>query len=501
MRKKTEELLLKRSRPLYKKKDLKILINSKSLINSTNKNNFFKDISKFHTQECNNKNNIPQTIISKKEKEFGKEAFENPKLNRYNSTNKIMDSLINNENLENNFNKRYKKINSQRIIRKYSIDNYKMDDLSITDNIENYINKDSKPIYYSKSKNMRNNENNNPFVKRNKNMINSSKENVLQKRKDKDYSSSNVKNILNKNFDSQYQDFDTYEEEKDIINNKKNKNKYNICINNPNFSPKLYFDYKKTSNLLSKNNTIENNKFNLFRKKKVYIGCNYNNGNVNTHYSSYKNISSKNAFAFQNNFSIKNYKKLINNEENNDDIPTKNKIYSFNINIANKNSSNNLDNFYYNPTISNENSYFNDKNFSNKQPNFKTENKNYFYNNEQFNKSSSSNTFNFGYSINNNSHLNYKKEQNNKISYETNLNRDRYASAINIFNNKEKNELNEFQYNNFEKNNLSIINKINENKLKKNFNKPKKNNVNRKIVKRAHNSFNKTNFNNLEKTK
>ena len=497
MRKKTEELLLKRSRPLYKKKDLKILVNSKSLINTTNTNNIFKDISKFHTQECNNKNNIPQEIISIKEKEFGKGT-----LNRYNSSNKIMDSLINNENFDNNLSKRYKKINSQRIIKKYSMDNYKIEDMSITDNIEYYINKDSKPMNNSKSKNIKNSENNNPFfLKGNKNMINGFKKNVLQKNKDKKYPSSNHKNLLNNNFDAQYQDFDIYEEEKHIINNKKNKNKYNICINNPNFSPKLFFDYKKTSNLLSDNNTIENNKYNLFRKKKVYMGSNYYNNNVNNHYTSCKNITSKNAFDFQNNFSIKYNKKLINNEENNDDIPTKSKIYSFNINIPSKNSSNNLENLYYNPTISNENSYFNDNNFSNNQHNFKIENKNYFYTNEQHNKSSISNTFNCSYNTNNNSHMNSKKEKKNKISYEINLKGEKYASAINIFNNKGENELNEFKYNNFEKNNSNLINNINENKLQKIVNKPKNNNGNRKKVKRMYNSFNKINFNNLEKPK
>ena len=498
MRKKTEELLLKRSKPLYKKKDLKILINSKSLINSSSKNNLLKNISKFNTQECNNKNNIPQTINSNKEKEFEKGI-----LNRYNSSNKIIDDLINNENLDNSFKKRYKKINSQRNIRKYTMDNYKIDDLSITDKNENYINKDNKPMYYSISKNMKNNENNNPFAfKRNQKMINSFKENILQKNKDKDYSSSNNKNFLNKNFYAQYQDFDIYEEENHIINNEKNKNKYNICINNPNFSPKLYFDYKRTRNLLSNNNTIENNKYNLFRKKKVCMGSNYNNNNVNAHYISNKNISSKNVFYFQNNYSFKNNKKLINNEESNGDIPSKNKINSFNINIANKNSSNILENLYYNPTISNENNYFNDKNFSNQKQNFKTENQNYFYINELFNKSSSSNTFNCGYTINNNGPINPKKEKNNKISCENNLKRDRYASAINIFNNKEKNELNEFKCNNkFDKNNLGIINDINENKLQKIINRTKKNNVNRKIIKRMHNSYNKINFNNLEKPK
>jgi len=497
MRKKTEDLFLKRSRPLYKKKDLKILVNSKTLINTINNNNIYKDMPKFGTKESNNKNNIPQIVNSNKEKKFGKEI-----LNRYESSNNIVDNLINNENLDNSFRKRYKKINSQRIIKKYSMDNYKNEDISIIDNIEYYINKDSKQMNYSKSKNIKISENNNPFaLKKDKNMISSFKENILQKNKDKDYPSSNRKNLLNNNFITQYQNFDTNEKETHIINNGKNKNKYNICINNPNFSPKLFFDYKRTSNLLSKNNTIENNKFNLFRKKKVYIGSNYNNSNINTHHTSYKNITSNNEFDFQNNFSIKNNKKLINNEENNDDIPTKSKIYSFNINIGNKNSSNNLENLCYNQTISNENSYFNDKNASNRQHNFKTENKNYFYTNEQFNKFSSSNTFNCNYNINNNSHIHSKKKIKNKISNETNLKREKYSSAINIFNNKGGKELNEFKYNNFGKNNSSIINNINENELQKIVNKPKNNNGKRKLVKRIYNSFNKNYFNNIEKPK
>jgi hypothetical protein len=49
--------------------------------------------------------------------------------------------------------------------------------------------------------------------------------------------------------------------------------------------------------------------------------------------------------------------------------------------------------------------------------------------------------------------MNSKKEKKNKISYEINLKGEKYASAINIFNNKGENELNEFKYNNFEKNN------------------------------------------------
>ena len=498
MRKKTEELLLKRSRPLYKKKDLKILVNSKPLINASNKSNIFKNISKFHTQECNNKSNIPQAIITNKEKEFEKEA-----VNNYNSSNKIRVNFINNENFDNSFSKRYKKINSQKIVRKYSLDNYGIDDMIITDKIEFNNNKDVEPMNYSKSKNIKISDYDNPYsLKRNKNVLNSFKVNILQKNKEKDYSSSNNKNLLNKNYDAQYQDYGSHEEEKHIINIEKNKNrnKYNICINNPNFSPKFYFDYKKTSNLLSNNYIIENNKFNLFRKKKICLSNNLNNNNINAHFISCKNMSSKNAFDLQNYFSIKNNKKLINNEENNDDIPIKNKIHSFNINIPNKNNSNNFENLYYNPTISNENSYFNDKSISNREHKFKTENKNYFYSNEQYSKSSSSNTFNCSHRVNNNSNINLK-EKYNKISIETNLKRNKYASATDIFNNKEKKEFSEFKKNKFEKNNLNIINNINENKLQKIVKKSKTSQVNRKKIKRIHTSFNKINFNYLEKPK
>ena len=105
------------------------------------------------------------------------------------------------------------------------MDNYKNEDISIIDNIEYYINKDSKQMNYSKSKNIKISENNNPFaLKRDKNMISSFKENILQKNKDKDYPSSNRKNLLNNNFITQYQNFDTNEKETHIINNGKNKN-------------------------------------------------------------------------------------------------------------------------------------------------------------------------------------------------------------------------------------------------------------------------------------
>ena len=78
---------------------------------------------------------------------------------------------------------------------------------------------------------------------------------------------------------------------------------------------------------------------------------------------------------------------------------------------------------------------------------------------------------------------------------------EKYSSAINIFNNKGEKELNEFKYNNNEKNNSSIINNINECKLQKIVNKQKNNNGKRKLVKRMYNSFNKINFNNIEKPK
>ena len=81
MKKKTEEILLKRSKRLFKKKDLKILANKKAIINTTSKNNILKEISKFHTQEYNIKNNFPQKLICPKKKVL--DYLEKEDLNRY----------------------------------------------------------------------------------------------------------------------------------------------------------------------------------------------------------------------------------------------------------------------------------------------------------------------------------------------------------------------------------------------------------------------------------
>ena len=517
MKKKTEEILLKRSRRLFKKKDLKILANKKAFINTTNKNNIFKEISKFHTQECNNKNNFPQKIICSNKKELdylGKED-----LNRYYYSNKINGS-INNENSDINLNKKYKLINSQKSFRKYSMDKYKTRNNigDIMNSIEYYIDKNGNPnsMKYFKSNNMKEKENK-PIAyiiqgNKNKNALIDLKGNVIPKNKDGDYSISKDKILLIKNFDVQHPELRVYGEGKHkVSNNENDKSPNNICLNSPNFSPKLYFDYKRITNLLTNNNTIENNNFNLFRKKKVNAGNN-NNNKINTQLTSPKNMSDKDMFGYKNYFSIQNNKKLINDEENNDDIPFKNNVNSFAINNVNRNNSNTLDNLYYNKTESNN---FNNKLVTNKELNFKTNNKNILNKNDEYNQYSSSNIYHNSYNENNNNNnsnnnnavYNNENKNNRNLKYpneiynETNLRKDRCSSAINIFYKKETNELsNTDKYNNYEKNNINSlkIDNIDENKIQKITYKPKKNHINRKIVKRKHHSFNKVYFNSQE---
>ena len=512
MKKKTEEILLKRSRRLFKKKDLKILANKKALINTTNKNNILKEVSKFHTQECNIKNNFPQKLICSNKKVLN--YLEKEDLNKYYYSTKALGGSINNENSDINLNKKCKLINSQKNFRKYSMDKYKtrnnFSDMMVN-GIEYYIDKNGNPnsMKYFKSNNMNGNENK-PIAyiiqgNKNKNTLIDLKGNVIPKNKDGDYSISKDKILLIKNFDVQHPELRVYGEGKHkAINNENNNSQNNICLNSPNFSPKLYFDYKRITNLLTNNTTIDNNNFNLFRKKKVNVGNNSVN-KINTHLTSPKNISDKNMLGYQNNFSIQNNKNLINDDENNDDIPFKNNIYSFAINNAKGNNSNALDNLYYNKT---ESSKFSDKLNENKELNFRTNNNNILNVNDECNQYSSSNIYDNNCKINNNNIL-YKKEKKNnrnikypkEIYYETNLKKDRCASAINLFNSNEKNELsNRDKYNNYEKNKINSlkIDNIDENKIQKIAYKPKKNHVNRKIVKRKHHSFNKMNFNSQE---
>ena len=511
MKKKTEEILLKRSRRLLKKKDLKILANKKAIINTTNKNNILKEISKFHTQEYDIKNNFPQRIICSNKKAL--DYLEKEDLNRYYYSNKILSGSINNENSDINLNKKCKLINSQKNLRKYSMDKYKARNnfSDIINGIEYYIDKNGNPnsMKFFKSNNMKENENK-PIAyiiqgSKNKNTLIDLKGNIIPKNKDGDYSISKDKILLVKNFDVQHPELRVYGEgNHKVINNENDKNQNNICLNSPNFSPKLYFDYKRITNLLANNNTIENNNFNLFRKKKVNAGNNSAN-KINTHLTSPENISDKNMFGYQKHFSIQYNKNLINGEDNNDDIPFKNNVYSFALNNVNENNSNTLDNLYYNKTESNN---YNDKLIANKELNFRTNNKSILNINDECNQYSFFNIYDNNYKTNNNNIL-YKKEKNNnnntkypkKIYYETNLKRDRCSSAINIFNKNETNELsNTNKYNNYEKNNINSlkIDNIDENKIQKIAYKPKKNHVNRKIVKRKHHSFNKMNFNSQE---
>ena len=519
MKKKTEEILIKRSRRLFKKKDLKILANKKAIINTTNKNNILKEISKFHTQEYNIKNNVPQKIICSNKKVL--DYLEKQDLNKYYYSNKIINGSIYSENSDINLNKKCKLINSQKNFRKYSMDKYKTRSnfSEIMNNIEYYIDKNGNPnsMKYFKSNNMKENENK-PIAyivqgNKNKNTLIDLKGNVIPKNKDGDYSISKDKILLIKNFDVQHPELRVYGEGKHkAINNENDKNQNNICLNSPNFSPKLYFDYKRITNLLTNNNTIENNNFNLFRKKKVNAGNN-SVSKINTHLTSPKNMPDKN-FGYQKHYSIQNNKNLINDEENNDDIPFANNVYSFAINNVKGNNSNSLDNLYYNKTESNN---ISEKFITNKELNFRANNQNILNINDEFNQYSSSNIYNNNYKINNNNNSNsnnniiYKNENNNnnnfkysnEIYYETNLKKDRCSSAINIFNKKEDeaNELDNInKYNNYEKNNINClkIDNIDENKIQKIAYKPKKNHVNRKIVKRKHHSFNKINFNSHE---
>lgn len=121
-------------------------------------------------------------------------------------------------------------------------------------------------------------------------------------------------------------------------------------------------------------------------------------------------MSDKYMFGNQKHFSIQYNKNLINEDENNDDIPIpfKNNVYSFSINNVNRVKSNTIDNLYYNKTESNN---FNDKLIVNEELNFRTNNKNILNINDECYQYSFSNIYDNNYKMNNNNNILYKKRK------------------------------------------------------------------------------------------
>ena len=474
MEKNKDEISLKLNKFLYKKKDFKSISNKKS--NNSPNNNINIEAIKEYNEENMNKYYIPKKIIFKKSvdnidklESIGKE-----KINIYYNSNKIINGSINNEKLFDEYNKqnKYKTINSQKTKRKYSIDNYRNGNNNIyKNNIEYYIDKDGNPqsMKILKTNNLNKDKNINIYspiayiVKGNedKNTLIDLKGNIINQNKNGDYSILNDNILIIKNKDVQHPELKIYRGEKHKT--KKRINYDSNPFNSSSVSPKLYFDYKRITNLLTNNSLGESNNINktnnnLFRKKKISMN------NCNNHLLpplDTKKIYEQKKIHIYKNYSFNNNKKLINSEDNNDDICISNSYKKENINnsssnaVNTKNNSNVIErnyNLYFIPTASNcQYKKFNYYNYSN-EPEYKTteNNNNVFkskYPSDIHNKNNKSNTI----------VTNERKNKNNKyikeISLNTNLKTDKFASAINIFNKNKKNNLNNFNNNN----NVEII--------------------------------------------
>ena len=531
MKKKTEEIFLKINKGLYKKKDLKIIPNKKSTPNLSNKNNTNKERTKYYNLEIHDKYYIPKKI-NYYEKEIDNmenienmdntenmdnienmdnseninniENIENEDLNVNYKTSKILNGSLNNENngsLNNEnssiiYNERFMAINGQKNIDRYSMDKYENgneneDEINLLSNIEYYIDKNGIPksAKYLRSNSINNDDKPMAYIIQgsgDKNTLIDLKGNIIPQNEDGDYSISNEKVLLIKNFDVQHPELRVHGEGKHKFENNCDESQNNISSNNS--SPKLFFDYKRVTNLLANNNSIENNNstennnINLFRKKKINIGV--NNNKISNMYSplTSKQITTKNNLRFQKNSSFNNNKKLINDEDNNDDIQfneskcNKKKKKGNSSSIAlNNNNNTNSDNFekdykiYISPSNKNNISNFNN-NIENK-PTFKTtENKNIFL----ANRYSPNNIYSNSSAMCSNHKFSNKIEYSNKLKK-----RDKCSSAINIFNKNEKNVLSDDN----KKENKNIDSKVIYNNDKK------------KLNMRKNNSFNKFNFN------
>ena len=434
MKKKTEEILLNLSRKFHKKKYLKIEQNKKPSISSSNKYLKTKEDKNENNDENFNNLNIPLKKIYFKEKENDDINIENI-YNKENSS-KITNGAYNNEINKIKNNKESKTINIQKSNRKFLIENLKTrnDKNFNKNNIQNYNNRNHN---YKIMK----------YFQPNNNKINT-KENIIEEPTDIDNSLLDKYSTMNNYDEFQPNLYFNEKENYKMENNIKHNNINNSCLNSYS-SSKLFFDYKRISNLLINKNLGDNkyiNKtnYNSFRKKNSDKKT--SNININNNLYTPLNYEKFEKKFLGKNFSFNNKKKFLNNDDNNNDIKInnykRNKMKNNSSSISLNNNSNVIErnyNLYFSPTVSNNKNYNNDYYFTSSKTSFKTiEKKN---TNLSSQHSSSSNINNIIKLKNSNTlKVNNKRNRNKflqKSYFDSNIKSEKYSSAIDVFKNND----------------------------------------------------------------
>ena len=432
MKKKVKENFLRIKENLSKKKYFHIEQNKNQLMNLPYKFNLYKEEKKIDNKDKNNKYYNEQKRINSNKNKI--EDVDNS-FGFYDS-NIMVNGLVNNEVENIKYNNVYKTINNQKKIKKFIKNNSNNRNDNLT--FKNDKNHNHRIMNYFESNNLNDN----------KNIVIDLKGNIIAHNRDDENGSFFDKNhkLIKNNYEKTFISLKNYENEKQRTpNNFEYNNLDNSITNISSLSPKLYFDYKRISNLLV-NNSIENystinrRNNNLFRKKKIKITDN----NTNNLYTTLGYRQKKEQKTLFKNASFNNNKKLINNEGNSDDIPinikkseTKDNLSSIVLSNWNNNNSNVIErnyNLFFSPSSSN--------NPINKYNSFNPSSKPFFGTTENTNFFSSSQ-----YSINSKKKyktLNTKNRKNrnfnvfNNFDFNTNSNNDKYYSAINVLNKKEK---------------------------------------------------------------
>ena len=421
----------------HKKKYYKIHQGKSQLIDRPYHNNPNIEEHKVNNIEKYNKNYIEQkriySIENNKDKKENTFNFYNP--------DKFVNGLVN-DDIENiNYSKIYKTIYNQKKSRKFFREKYynRNDNLAF----KNSNNQNERIMDYDFESDNVNNDND---------IMVDLKSNIYDQNQNEENSSffgESNKLSSNNYIPEDFFKLKKYEKDKAEIQNNIICNNLNDNISNISpLSPKLFFDYKRISNLLINSDSIEadtKNKANnnLFRKRKIKIGVNNTNDNLYTPLS-YKQKPGQKVLCKKASFN--DNKKLINNDDNTDDIPISHiKKYEITNNfssipLSNYNNSSNIIernyDLFFSPKDSsnqiNKYSYYNPSN----KPSFKTtENKNFFLESKYSNNCKK---------MNNTINVNKRKNRNfnitNGMEFNTTLKNKKYNSALNVFNAKEKKE-------------------------------------------------------------
>ena len=464
MDKKNKEILLKLNKLLYKKKESKPAQNKKSMI-------FQKNINKEDSKNYNNQDNINKHYIPKRkpypktDRNERQDALVGQTINYYGYySNKIINGSINNENTIAEYHKeknKFKTINNPIIKNKNSIEVYRNGNYNIDNNaIEYYIDKNGKVQKLQKIYNhfLNNSKKiNKPIAyivkgNDNKNILIDLKGNVLNQNKNGDYIIFNDNLLIIQNFDVQHPEL--------RINVEKQSSSFQDVINcsiiSPN-SPKLFFDYKRISNLLANNNSIENKNYinktnnNLFRREKININnSNKKIKNMKQNIREMDKIYEQKKIDIYKEYSFNNNKNLINNDENNDDISINKPFKKEEINhptykILNYNNINTIPNIiernnnaYFSPNEKTQQNSKDDYYVNANKPVFTTTENGNVILTSQFSSSTCNNNNNKTIFVN--ERKNGNKNNKNVINL-NDISKDKYFSAKNIFNKNKKNHL------------------------------------------------------------